>query len=81
MFLWNSYWDYSYWNKPQEYEIWPDAGRTYYMGVKTNLDFDRLKVPSWSDLTRMQRRLYGAVRGGVSSFTGMGSWMQDLVRF
>ena len=50
MYLWNSYWDYSYWNRPQEYEIWPDAGRTYYMGVKGNMDFDRMKLPSWADL-------------------------------
>ena len=81
MYLWNSYWDYSYWNTPQEYEIWPDAGRTYYMGVRSSLDFDRMRIPTSTDLFRMQKRLYGAVNDSVGTFTGMGSWMRNMVSF
>jgi iron complex outermembrane receptor protein len=65
----------------QVYWIYPDAGRTYYMGLKSNMDFDRMKLPTWSDLNRMQRRLYGAANESYNSFTGMGSWMRNMVSF
>ena len=81
MYLWNSYWDYSYWNRPQEYEIWPDAGRTYYMGVKGNMDFDRMKLPSWADLQRMRTRLYGSMESGVSTVAQAPGFVRSMLPF
>ncbi|MFC1836798.1 hypothetical protein ACFL2Q_19090, partial [Thermodesulfobacteriota bacterium] len=58
---------------------WPNQGRTYYGGVKSSLDFHRMKLPSVSDLERMQRRLYGSLNSGLSTFTGMGSRMWNAL--
>ncbi len=80
-YTFNTYWDYSYLGTAKEFQIWPDAGRTYYMGVKTSLDFERMRMPTTADLLRMQRRLYGAANEGFNTFTGMGSWMRNLMRF
>ncbi len=83
MYLFNSFWDYSAlsYAPGAQYMLWPDAGRTYYTGLKTNLDFERMRLPTWSDLNRMQRRLYGAASESYNSFTGMGSWMRNMVSF
>lgn len=70
-----------YWSSQRQFQIWPDAGRTYYMGLKSNMDFDRMKLPTGSDLNRMQRRLYGAANESYNSFTGMGSWMRNAISF
>jgi iron complex outermembrane receptor protein len=58
-----------------------NAGRTYYAGVRSSLDFERMRLPSTADLQRMNRRLYGALRTGANVFTGMGSWMRNLIPF
>ncbi|MCG8376439.1 MAG: TonB-dependent receptor, partial [Chlorobiales bacterium] len=39
---------------------YPNEGRTYYMGMKSEMDFNRMRMPTTDDLTRMNRRLYGA---------------------
>lgn len=81
MSVFNSYWDYSYINKEKEFSLWPDAGRTYYMGLKSNLDFDRMRLPTLSDLNRIQTRLYGAANETRDTFTGMGSWIRNSIPF
>jgi iron complex outermembrane recepter protein len=75
----NTYWDYSYLGTEKEYQFWPDAGRTYYMGVKTSLDYDRMKLPTTSDLQRMWERLYGAAGHGVSEASRAGAWTRGLL--
>jgi iron complex outermembrane receptor protein len=60
---------------------YPNEGRTYYGGIKSSLDFHRMKLPTIADLERMQKRLYGAVNDGVNRFTGMGSWMRNMTPF
>jgi iron complex outermembrane receptor protein len=60
---------------------WPDAGRTYFLGIKGETDFHRMKLPTMRDLDRMRERLYGALNDGVGTFTGMGSWMRNLASF
>jgi iron complex outermembrane receptor protein len=88
MSVFNSYWDYTMvqfyvptYGAGKEFQLWPDAGRTYYMGLKSNMDFDRMKLPTWSDLNRMQGRLYGAASESYNTFTGMGSWMRNIMPF
>lgn len=76
----NTYWDYSYINTEKEFQFWPDSGRTYYMGMRSSLDFDRMRMPTSTDLQRMQRRLYGALNDGSSAFAGVGNWMWNIVR-
>ncbi|AFM28040.1 outer membrane receptor protein [Desulfomonile tiedjei DSM 6799] len=61
------------------YQFYPNAGRTYYLGLKTSLDFDKMKVPSGADLQRMQERLYGAVGSGVDSLTGVSARIRGLM--
>ncbi len=78
-YAFNTYWDYSYVGYSKEFQIWPDSGRTYYMGVRSSLDFERMKVPTSADLLRMQRRLYDSLNDSVSTFSGMGSWMRNAV--
>ncbi|MDD3471964.1 MAG: TonB-dependent receptor [Syntrophaceae bacterium] len=58
-----------------------NEGRTYFMGLKANLDYDRMKLPSSGDLERMQRRLYGSMTNVASSVYGVGQWMRGLVSF
>ncbi|MGB6067578.1 MAG: TonB-dependent receptor [Desulfomonilaceae bacterium] len=60
---------------------YPNEGRTYYAGIKTNMDFDRMKVPTRADLNRMQRRLYGSMQAGFDSVYGWGARMRNLARF
>ena len=82
MSAFNSYWDAaSYGNGEKAGQIWPDAGRTYYMGLKSNLDFNRMRLPTLSDLNRIQTRLYGAANDTRDTFTGMGSWIRSAVSF
>ncbi len=70
---------YSTYPAPDLY-YWPNAGRTYFMGMKSDLDFERMRMPTVEDLKRMNRRLYGALNSGRSMFNGMGSWMRNMVR-
>ena len=58
-----------------------NEGRTYFMGLKVNLDYDRMRVPTSADLERMQRRLYGSVTEAASSIYGAGQWMRDMTSF
>jgi len=67
----NTYWDYSYVNTAKEFQFWTDAGRTYYMGVRTSLDFDRMRVPTSADLQRMRERLYGSLESGLNGLRDM----------
>ncbi len=60
---------------------WPDAGRTYFVGIKGETAFHRMRMPMVRDLRRMQERLYGAFNDSVDTFTGMGSWMRNLAGF
>jgi len=60
---------------------YPNEGRTYYGGIKASLDFDRIKVPTASDLNRMQRRLYGSAQAGVDRVRGWGARVRDLASF
>ena len=48
------------------YQFYPNGGRTYYLGLKCALDYDRMKIPTGADLERMQERVYGAVEAGVN---------------
>lgn len=57
---------------------YPNEGRTYYGGVKANLDFDRMRVPTRDDLNRMQKRLYGSLRSGVDNVYGWGARIRSL---
>ncbi|MEW6137854.1 MAG: TonB-dependent receptor [Thermodesulfobacteriota bacterium] len=61
------------------YEGWfPNEGRTYYGGVKANLNFDRMRVPTIADLERMQRRLYGTFESAVGSVYRWGARIPNL---
>jgi len=60
---------------------YPNEGRTYYAGIKANMDFDRMKVPTREDLTRMHRRLYGSVQAGLDSVYGWGARIRNLASF
>ena len=60
---------------------YPNEGRTYYAGLKTNMDFDRMKIPTQEDLSRMQRRLYGSMQAGLGSVYGWGGRIRNLARF
>ncbi len=64
---------------PSEPWWWPNAGRTYYFGVKGDMDFERMRLPTVNDLQRMQRRMYGALSDGMNAFSGMGTWMPNLL--
>ena len=65
------------------YELfrWSNPGRTWYFGMESGLDFDRMRLPTTSDLRRMQARLYGALDQGASPFTAMGSWFRNRMPF
>ena len=68
-------------DNPPNLGVWPNAGRTYYGGVKAAMDFQKMRLPNTTDLERMNRRLYGVIGNGRAAFSGMGSWMRNLVRF
>jgi iron complex outermembrane recepter protein len=60
---------------------YPNEGRTYYTGIQANMDFDRMKVPTREDLSRMQRRLYGSLRSRVDDVYGWGARIRSLASF
>ncbi len=60
---------------------WPNAGRTYYFGMRTSTDFHRMRLPSADDLRRMQNRLYGTLNRSANGFSQMRGWMGSLVGF
>jgi iron complex outermembrane receptor protein len=49
---------------------WSAAGRTFYMGLRSSLDFHRMQLPSVQDLLRMNNRLYGAARNELGRLSG-----------
>ncbi|MFH1112703.1 MAG: TonB-dependent receptor [Pseudomonadota bacterium] len=79
--LWGTRSAPSLWGITTEAAWYPNEGRTYYGGVKSSLDFNRMKLPTTADLERMQRRLYGSLNDGINSFTGMGSWIRNVLPF
>jgi len=58
----------------------PDAGRTYYLGTKTVMDFNNMRVPTSADFRRMNNRLYGALRNSAEAMTGIGGRLMNAVR-
>jgi iron complex outermembrane receptor protein len=60
---------------------WPNAGRTYYFGVKTSADFHRMRLPTTEDLRRMGNRFYGAVSDGVEGVSTVGNRMRGLIPY
>ncbi len=82
-YAFNAYWDYSSSGASayKAFEFWPDAGRTYYMGVRTTMDFDRMKLPTTADMQRMQRRLYGAAEEGFGSLAAARGWLRGRLPF
>ncbi|MGC9030290.1 MAG: TonB-dependent receptor [Desulfomonilaceae bacterium] len=61
------------------YQYYPDAGRTYYVGVRSSLDFDRMKIPSTADLQRAYERLYGSIRQGFSGVAGVPGQIRGML--
>ena len=51
--------------------------RTYYGGLKANMDFDRMKVPTIADLNRMQKRIYGSLGSAVDGVYGWGARIES----
>lgn len=49
---------------------WSNPGRTFYFGLRSSMDFQRMKLPSSEDLRRMNRRLYGSLREGIEGVAG-----------
>ncbi|MGO9571133.1 MAG: TonB-dependent receptor [Desulfomonilaceae bacterium] len=88
-YAYNCFWDASSSNpktppvEPEilRYELWPNAGRTYYGGVKLALDYDRMRLPTSADMQRMQQRLYGAVGEGLDSVSFAGGWLRGRLPF
>ncbi|MBI5252698.1 MAG: TonB-dependent receptor [Desulfomonile tiedjei] len=60
---------------------YPNEGRTCYAGIKANMDFERMKVPTREDLTRMQRRLFGSLQSGLGGVYGWGARISNLANF
>ncbi|MFH0960331.1 MAG: hypothetical protein V1897_16685, partial [Pseudomonadota bacterium] len=60
---------------------YPNEGRTYFMGLKMDLDYERMRVPTIPDLTRMHRSLYGSMVDSFSSVRGAATWMRNLTTF
>ena len=50
---------------------WSAPGRTFYMGIRSTLDFHRMRLPSVEDLRRMNNRLYGAAGNELSRLFGI----------
>jgi iron complex outermembrane recepter protein len=71
----------SYYTAPFDIQYYSAPGRTYFFGLKTKLDFDKMRMPTVSDLTRMHRSLYGSVADSFSSVRGAATWMRDLTTF
>jgi iron complex outermembrane receptor protein len=69
------------WGNRKEDAFWPNEGRTYYGGIKANLDFDRMRVPTSADLNRMQKRLYGSLESAVGNAYGWGARIRGLANF
>ena len=63
------------------YQQWPEPGRTYYGGVKANLDLNQIKVPTGADLQRIQQRLYGRLADGLNVIQGAGQWVTGRSTF
>ncbi len=49
---------------------WSNPGRTFYCGLRSSMDFQRMRLPSVDDLTRMNRRLYGSLRDRIEGIAG-----------
>lgn len=73
--LWGSRSTPSIYGISREATWYPNEGRTYYGGIKSSLDFNKMRLPTVADLERMQRRLYGSLNDGLNGFTGVGSWL------
>ncbi len=50
---------------------WSAAGRSFYMGIRSSLDFHKMKLPTSAELLRMHNRLYGAARNGLDRLSGV----------
>ncbi|MFC1833188.1 TonB-dependent receptor [Thermodesulfobacteriota bacterium] len=62
-------------------DVWyPAKGRTYYMGLKSEMAFDRMKLPSLDDLERMNRRLKAACTDSISAVRDAAQWTGSLVK-
>ncbi|MFC1834760.1 hypothetical protein ACFL2Q_08500 [Thermodesulfobacteriota bacterium] len=59
---------------------YPAKGRTYYMGLKSEMSFDRMRLPSLDDLERMNRRLRAACNDGISSVRDVAEWTGGLLK-
>jgi len=65
------------WPTSTQHQVWwPNAGRTFYFGVKANTDFHRMRLPAAADLSRMQQRLYGAASEGLGAVANIGGWIR-----
>ncbi len=71
----------SYYTPPFDNLYYSAPGRTYFFGLKAKLDYDKMRVPTVSDLTRVRQRLYGSVSDGFSSVQGAATWMRNLTTF
>ena len=60
---------------------YPNEGRSYYAGFKTNMDYDRLRIPTMEDLKRMQKRLYGSVESTVNGVSSLGARIRNYTSF
>jgi len=61
------------------YQYYPDAGRTYYVGVRSSMDFERMKIPTTADLQRAYDRLYGTVGQGLNNIAAMPGRFRGMV--
>ena len=60
---------------------YPNEARTFYAGLKANMDFDCMRVPTVADLTRMQKRLYGTLNSGAGTVSAWGGRLRNLAPF
>ncbi|AFM28041.1 TonB-dependent receptor [Desulfomonile tiedjei] len=67
-------------NQPT-YSFYPEPGRTFFGGIKCNLDFNKMKVPTGADLQRMQERLYGSLEGGLNGLAGVPGRIRGALSF
>ncbi len=63
-------------NMTQRTFYWPNAGITYYFGVRAGLDFDRMRMPTTNDLNRLGQRLQGGFRQAATNVSRMGNWLR-----
>lgn len=80
-YAYNCFWDASTSQNQLRYELWPNAGRTVYGGIRLSLDYDRMKIPTTADMQRMQQRLYGAAQDGLESVAAAGGWLRGRLPF